>query len=182
MRTLNRKTHKNLTAESKTQLVVGVIIILAFFVFTKYVEVNAQLIPIPSMSSVTQVQNKNINTTTIKNDHKAPEMQILTTKLIEGKNVFRVKITDESGIKSCEIRYNGYASVKLADCVYDSNNIYKSLISAAPPSQTVQVYVKDPNGNSATGVKTFVVSPRPHMLDQISQTFSIVLRDLHLVS
>jgi hypothetical protein len=182
LRALNKANHKILIAESKMPLAFGLIIILVVFVFGNYVDANAQLIPIPSLSSEKQVQNKiNINSTAIKNDHKAPVMQILTTKLIQGKNVFKVKITDESGIKSCEIRYNGYGSAKIADCVYDDKNIYKSLISAAPPSQSVQVYAKDPNGNSATGVKTFIVGPRSQMLDQISDTFSQLLRDLHLI-
>ena len=109
-------------------------------------------------------------------------MQILTNKLVQGKNVFKVKIIEESGIKSCEIRYISSESFKTTECVYDKNNTYKALISAAAPSQTVQVYAKDPNGNSATGVKNFIVSPQPAILDQISNIFSHLLRSLHLVT
>ncbi len=153
--------------------------VLGFSVIINCIEVDAQLTSItPPPPAQTKVDNNQGHA--VRNDHKPPMMQILTNKLGQGKNVFKVKITDESGIKSCEILYISYGRNKIADCVYDDNNIYKALISAAAPSQTVQVYAKDPNGNSATGVKNFIVNPQPAVLGEISDIFLHLLHSLNL--
>ena len=180
MQDSNKENRRIISRRWKRLLLFSLTIVLGFFIFSNYIKTDAQLIPIPSPFTDTKVDNNKSNA--VANDHKPPMMQILTNKLVQGKNVFKVKIIEESGIKSCEIRYISYESFKTTECVYDKNNTYKALISAAAPSQTVQVYAKDPNGNSATGVKNFIVSPQPAILDQISNIFSHLLRSLHLVT
>jgi hypothetical protein len=180
LKALNKENHRIIFSGWKRLLLLSLTTVLGCIIFSNYIKADAQLIPIPPLSTDTKVDNNKSNA--FGNDHKPPMMQILTDKLTQGKNVFKVKIIDESGIKSCEIRYINYGSIKTTNCVYDKNDIYKALISAAAPSQTVQVYAKDPNGNSATGVKNFIVSPQPAILDQISNIFSHLLRSLHLVT
>jgi hypothetical protein len=174
LKTLNRENQR--IGGKKTLLSLG--LILWFFALSNYIKADAQFLPIPPSTTDLKVDDNKNNAT--ENDHEPPIIQILTNKLIQGKNVLRVKISDQSGIKSCEIHYISHESIKTVDCVNDQNDVYKALISAAVPSETIQVYAKDPNGNSATGVKKLIVNPQLTIPDQISNMLSSLVHNLHL--
>ncbi len=143
-----------------------------------YTKVYAQLFPMPPLFKDKKIDNDNNERRIIRNDEQPPTIQFLTTKLTQGKNVLRLKINDQSGIMQCEIRYATNESngrLKTADCVDDHDNIYKSLISSNPPSQVIQVYATDPNGNSATTIKNFVVTKQPTLSSFFSSIFSSLL-------
>jgi hypothetical protein len=148
------------------------------FIFSNYLKVDAQLLPIPPLSTDKKADNNNGKA--IGNDHQPPIIQILTNELIQGKNVFRVKIIEGSGIKSCEVKYSDHGSIKTADCVYDKNNVYKTLINANAPSQAVEIYARDPNGNSATIIKNLSVKGQLTALDFISNMVSHLLHSFRL--
>ena len=143
-----------------------------------YTKVCAQLFPMPPLFKDKKTDNDNHEGRIIRNDQQPPTIQFLTTNLTQGKNVLRLKITDQSGIMQCEIKYATNAAngkPKTADCVYDHDNIYKSLISSNPPSQVVEVYATDPNGNSATTIKNFVVTKQTTLSSFFSSIFSSLL-------
>src|SRR5207248_5085273 len=114
-----------LSLSSILLLLFAFISIVGFSIFSNYLKVDAQLLPIPPLS--TDKKDDNNNGKAIGNDHQPPIIQILTNELIQGKNVFRAKVIDESGIKSCEVKYSNHGSIKTADCVYDQNSVYKTL-------------------------------------------------------
>jgi hypothetical protein len=154
-----------------------ILLILGFSIFSNYAKIYAQLLPMPPLFTDKKTDSDKGNTG--RNDHQPPIVQFLTSKLTQGKNVFRIKIIDESGIKSCEIKYTNRGIFRTTDCVYDQNSIYKSLISATPPSQTVQVYARDFNGNSVTTIKNLNVNPGPSLPGFLSNIFATLFHNYH---
>ena len=63
----------------------------------------AQLIPLPPPSPSSNTIDK---TNQAPNDNKAPVIQPLTTEIKAGKSVFKVRISDESGLQLGQIKYS----------------------------------------------------------------------------
>jgi hypothetical protein len=128
----------------------------------------AQLFPIPPAMPDTKT------TQTIplgKNDHKPPMIEILTKYLYQGKNVFKVKLTDESGFKLREVKYVQNGLIKTTGLVRDQNDVYKALIVAQPPSAVVVVNADDIYGNRATSAKSFNVLAAQDIFSQLWNLF-----------
>lgn len=135
---------------------------------------SAQFVPLPPpspSSSSNTADPKNI----APDDHKAPIIDVITPNLKAGKNVFKVKLTDESGIQLGDIKYVHNGQIKVIDLVKDINDVYKALIDIQPPSRIVVIEAGDPNGNIATVVKEFSVSPASNIFQNIQEFFSGIL-------
>src|SRR5215218_10915902 len=63
-----------------------------------------------------------------ENDRMAPKIEILTSELHDGKNVFKVRITDESSLRTREVKYVHNGQLRVDGLFRDQNNVYKALI------------------------------------------------------
>ncbi|MGC2573629.1 MAG: hypothetical protein WA364_19105 [Candidatus Nitrosopolaris sp.] len=107
--------------------------------------------------------------------HEPPKVELLTKDLKQGKNVIRVNITSEAGINNCKVVYVRDSAKKVVDCVNDHNTVYKALINADPPSQTVEIYARDIYGDSTDNIEKLNVIPQPPILDLIWNSLSHIL-------
>ncbi len=128
----------------------------------------AQLFPLPPPMPDTKSGQ---TTQEGKNDHRPQIIEILTKYLYQGKNVFKVKITDESSFRLREVKYVQNGLIKTAGLVRDQNDVYKALIVAQPPSAVVVVNVDDMYGNRATSAKSFNVLAAPDIFSQLWNLF-----------
>ena len=65
---------------------------------------SAQFVPLPPPSPSTSSSSTEKNDLP-PDDHKVPIVEVMTSNLKPGKNVFKVKLTDESGIQLGDIKY-----------------------------------------------------------------------------
>ncbi len=132
----------------------------------------AQLIPLPPPSPSSNTIDK---TNQAPNDNKAPVIQPLTTEIKAGKSVFKVRISDESGLQLGQIKYVHDGRIVTADLVKEQNDVYKALIDVQPPSRIIIIDAADQNGNVATVVKEYSILPSPDILKGIEDFFSSII-------
>jgi hypothetical protein len=110
------------------------------------------------------------------NDRAPPVIEILTTELHEGKNVFRVRITDDSSLRTREIKYVHDGQLRVDGLFRDQNDVYKALIDIYPPSRIVQVTAGDANGNIVSDFEEYeITKPQDifsQIMDRLSQTLN----------
>ena len=109
------------------------------------------------------------------NDNKAPVIQPLTTEIKAGKSVFKVRISDESGLELGQIKYVHDGRIVTTDLVKEQNDVYKALIDVQPPSRIIVIDAADQNGNVATIVKEYTIMPGPDILKGIENFFSSII-------
>ena len=111
-----------------------------------------------------------------ENDRTPPHIEILTTELHEGKNVFKVRIADESSLRAREVKYVHNGQLRVDGLFKDQNNVYKALIDIQPPSRIVTVTASDANGNIASDFREYeITGPQDiisQIMDRISQTLN----------
>ena len=111
-----------------------------------------------------------------ENDRTPPHIEILTTELHEGKNVFKVRITDESSLQTREVKYVHNGQLRVDGLFRDQNNVYKALIDIQPPSRIVTVTAGDANGNMASDFREYEITGSQdvfsQIMDRISQTLN----------
>lgn len=149
---------------------IAILCFLTFFITAHFETAVAQFVPLPPPSPSNANSTDEVRRD--MKDNKAPIIDILSTSLKAGKNVFKAKITDESGIKLAEIKYVHNGIIKTVDFVKDPNNVYKALIDIQPPSRVIVIDAEDPNGNVATAVREYNVQIAPNVLQQIEDFFS----------
>jgi hypothetical protein len=142
---------------------------ITFGLLTHFGTVTSQFVPLPPPSPGAPASPDQQNR--VANDHQAPSIQVLTSALTSGKNVFKVRITDQSGVQVGDIRYVHNGQIKIVDLVKDLNNVYKALIDIQPPSKVIVVEASDPNGNAATAIKEYDVQPSPNIFQEIENFF-----------
>ncbi len=112
----------------------------------------------------------------VPNDRAPPAIEILTTELHEGKNVFKVRITDESSLRTREVKYVHDGQIRIDGLFRDQNNVYKALIDVHPPSRVVMVTAGDANGNIVSEYKEYEIGkPKDifsQIIDRLSQTLN----------
>jgi hypothetical protein len=96
-----------------------------------------------------------------------PSIGIMTKDLSEGKNVFRINISSEAPIENCKITFTKGDTKKTEDCVADRGTVFKALIDAKPPYQTVNIYARDIYGDSSSTVEKIQVVPTPPLFESI---------------
>jgi len=131
---------------------------------------SAQSIPLPPPSPSSNGSSQ--ETKVAANDREPPNIEILTTQLDEGKNVFKVKITDESSIQVREAKFVQNGQLTTVGLFRDQNDIYKALIDIHSPSRIVEVTAGDAKGNLATTYREYDIKAAPDLLTQISNAFS----------
>ena len=102
-----------------------------------------------------------------ENDRTPPHIEILTTELHEGKNVFNVRITDDSSLLTREVKYVHNGQLRLDGLFRDQNNVYKALIDIQPPSRIVTVTAGDANGNTASDFREYEIMGSQDIFSQI---------------
>jgi hypothetical protein len=111
----------------------------------------------------------------VENDRTPPEIEILTEELYAGKNVFRVRISDESSLRTREVKYVHEGQLRIDGLFRDRNDVYKTLIDIQPPSKIVVVTASDANGNIASDFKEYEITKSQNIFIQVrerlSQTF-----------
>ncbi|HEX2472226.1 MAG TPA: hypothetical protein VHJ59_05705 [Nitrososphaera sp.] len=109
-----------------------------------------------------------------ENDRTPPQIEILTTELHEGKNVFKVRITDESSLRTREVKYVHNGQLRVDGLFRDQNNVYKALIDIQPPSRVVLVTAGDANGNIVSEFGEYEITKSQdiftQVMDRLSQT------------
>jgi hypothetical protein len=104
-----------------------------------------------------------------------PIIEVMTDPLTEGKNVFRINITSEAPIEDCKITFKKDEIKKTEDCVKDTGSVFKALIDAKQPYQTVKVDARDLYGDSSTMVKKLQVLPKPSIEDALGSSWNHLL-------
>ncbi len=89
-----------------------------------------------------------------------PVIEFMNEVLRDGKNVFKINITSEAPIEVCKIKFTKGEVQKTVDCVKDTGTIYKALVDATQPSQTVYINASDIYGDSSSTVKKLRVLPQ----------------------
>jgi hypothetical protein len=135
---------------------------------------SGQFVPLPPPSPSTSSSSTEKGDLP-PDDHKVPTVEVMTSSLKAGKNVFKVKLTDESGIQHGDVKYVHNGEIIVVDLVKDLNDVYKALIDIQPPSRVVVIEAGDPNGNIATVVKEFSVNPGSNIIQDIQDFFSGIL-------
>lgn len=120
---------------------------------------NSQAFPIPPPAQPPASAPPQSEQIQFKNDTSPPKVEVLTTSLLEGGNVFKVRITDESPINIAQITFVQNGQVITESLIRDPNNIYKALIDAHQPSAVVIVNAVDVHGKKTSLVKYLDVTP-----------------------
>jgi hypothetical protein len=167
MRSLNRIRSNKFVIFSLLCFLIG------FSVFKNEQQSNAQVTPIPPPVQQPTPTPLHLDPSQFKNDTSSPIVEVLTTSLIEGGNVFKVKITDKSPINIAQITFIQKGQPVTESLVRDPNNVYKALIDARLPSAVVIVSAVDVHGKTASLVKYLNVTPLSNsVLVQITNFFS----------
>jgi hypothetical protein len=111
----------------------------------------------------------------VENDRAPPWVEILTTELHEGKNVFKVRITDESSLRTREVKYVHDGQLRIDGLFRDQNNVYKALIDIEPPSRIVVVTAGDANGNIVSDFREYQITESQDILTQVMGRLSQML-------
>ena len=165
-----------------TLLLLLCVAILLIYNNSIMVKVKAQLLPGPPLrTSDSQdtrdkenlVQNKQFLT-----EFQPPEIEFLTKALNEGKNVIKINVSSEAGIEDCKITFTKEQTKKTIDCIQDRGSIYKALIDAKPPSQTVEVHARDIYGDSSFSIEMLNVAIKPSLQSQIWNLLNGLLSSL----
>jgi hypothetical protein len=110
-----------------------------------------------------------------ENDQAPPQIEILTTELHEGKNVFEVRITDESSLRTREVKYVHNGQLRVDGLFRDQNNVYKALIDIQAPSRVVMVTAGDANGNLVSDFREYEIIESPDIFRQVVDELSQML-------
>jgi hypothetical protein len=110
-----------------------------------------------------------------QNDRTPPKIEILTTDLHEGKNVFKVRITDDSSLRTREVKYVHDGQLRVDGLFRDQNDVYKALIDIHSPSRIVEVTAGDANGNIVSAFREYQISKSQDILLQITDMLSQVI-------
>ena len=111
----------------------------------------------------------------VENDRAPPWVEILTTELHQGKNVFKVRITDESSLRTREVKYVHDGQLRVDGLFRDQNNVYKALIDIEPPSRIVLVTAGDANGNMVSDFREYQIAESQDILTQVMGRLSQML-------
>jgi hypothetical protein len=145
-----------------------IFLLLCFFIGFSISEneqqAKAQLVPISLPIQQPTTTHPNFEPTQLNNSTGSAVVQVLSTALIEGRNVFKVKITDKSDIMKAEIVYIRNGQPVTQQLVREPNNIYNALIDAHLPSTVVVTNVVELDGKTASVVKVLNVTPLPNSI------------------
>jgi hypothetical protein len=129
---------------------------------------SAQPIPVPPPFPENAPEKIRI----AENDRSPPKIEVLTTELHEGKNVFRVRITDDSSLTVREVKYVQNGQLRIDGLYRDQNDVYKALVDIQHPSRIVVVTAGDANGNVASTFREYDIVKSEDVFAQIIDMLS----------
>jgi hypothetical protein len=129
---------------------------------------SAQPIPVPPPFPENAPEKIKI----AENDRSPPKIEVLTTELHEGKNVFRVRITDDSSLTVREVKYVQNGQLRIDGLYRDQNDVYKALVDIQHPSRIVVVTAGDANGNVASTFREYDIVKSEDVFAQIIDMLS----------
>ncbi|HYY39869.1 MAG TPA: hypothetical protein VE692_01335 [Nitrososphaera sp.] len=152
------------------QLTVTLLLLMMAVSTTRYA--SAQSIPLlpPPFP-----ENRPQEESTDENNQSPPKIEILTTELHEGKNVFKVRITDDSSLLTREVKYVKDGQLTVAGLFRDQDNVYKALIDIKPPSRIVEVTVGDTKGNIVSDFGEYEITKSKDIFRQMIDILSQML-------
>jgi hypothetical protein len=145
-------------------LLTTICLIVTFPIFT--ISASAQFLPPPPPPPVSTLKNEHEELTSKETQFQLPkvfqppQVQVITEVLRDGKNVFRMNITSEAPIKDCKITFTSGDAKRTVDCVRDSGTVFKALIDAKQPYQTVYIQARDLYGDRSSTVEKLDVLPQ----------------------
>ena len=110
-----------------------------------------------------------------------PVIEFMNEDLRDGKNVFKINITSEAPIENCKIKFTKGEVQKTLDCVKDTGTIYKALIDAVQPYQTVYINASDIYGDSSSTVKKLRVLPQLTFAEVIWNSLSSTIESSKMI-
>ena len=127
---------------------VGMLFVIPFILstFLTYTEQSdAQLgpVPLPAPQLPLSSSSDKGGEDTDKTPSSPLTIQVINQQLNEGKNVVRIQVSPDRGINNCLMYYVIHSTSKIAQCVRESESIYKGLIEAEYPNQTIKVTASD---------------------------------------
>jgi hypothetical protein len=145
------------------------LLLLMIVVLSTVEHATAQSVPIlPPPFPENRPQEERI----AENDRTPPKIEILTTELHEGKNVFKVRITDDSSLRTREVKYVQDSQLTVDGLFRDQNDVYKALIDIKPPSRIVMVTAGDANGNIVSAFREYEITNSQDIFRQIIDMLS----------
>lgn len=123
------------------------------------ISASAQLLPPPVSDlniEIDEAQTKEMQFQ-FPTGYQPPNVEILTNVLRDGKNVFKVSITSEGPIRDCKITSAKGEQERTEERVKDSGTVYKALIDAKQPYQTVRIDVWEYADSSSTVEKLLTI-------------------------
>ncbi|MDQ6866085.1 MAG: hypothetical protein M3044_19945 [Thermoproteota archaeon] len=162
----------NLSKSNKFFIVLLLCFFIGYSISGNEQQADAQITPIPPPAQQPKPTPLHLEPSQFKNDTNSPILEVLTTSMIEGGNVFRVKITDEAPITTAQITFVQNGQLVTQGLVRDPNNVYKALIYVHSPSAVVVTSAFDVHGKTASVVKYLDVTPLPKSIHaQITNFF-----------
>jgi hypothetical protein len=132
-------------------------LLVVFFIFSNSINVNAQpagtALTHPSDAKASDKDKLTENSNIFAPTHTPPNVEFLTKDLKEGKP----------------------GGAKTVDCVNDAGTVYKALIDAYTPTQSIEIYVRDIYGDSTSSIKELKVVPGTSVLNLIWSSLSRLL-------
>jgi hypothetical protein len=168
-----------------TDFLIGTIIILVLgsvaFDNVFISNAGAQAPPLlPPPSSFSSPSNSNHNLRIAPNDTNPPKVEILSKDFTEGNNRVFVIVTDESDLRSLEVRYVNNGDIVSSDLIKDQGDQYFGLVKVEPPSCVLDFEITDAANNTASIAKEFKVSPQGNIFDQLWAWFKGFLSNFGL--
>jgi hypothetical protein len=148
------------------RILIAVLLLVAVISMAGYA--RAQPIPVPPPFPENNPEEARI----AENDRNPPKIEVLTTELHEGKNVFRVRITDESSLTVREVKYVQDGQLKVDGLFRDQNDVYRALVDIKQPARIVVITAGDANGNLASTYEEYDVIKSDDIFAQIMDMLS----------
>ncbi len=159
-------------------LIATAIIVVCSFAFGNFIISNASaqgppLLPPPATLISPSSGNSNLHIA--PNDTTPPKVEIISKEFTEGNNQIVVRVTDESDLRSLEVRYVSDGDIIASDLIKDKGDQYFGLIKVQPPSCVLDFEITDAANNTASIAQEFPVKPKGNIFDQLWAWFQGLL-------
>jgi hypothetical protein len=184
-----RRLRPSIRLPSMWVLTTSIICILAMsLLFTPSLSAQVLPPPVPNLNveddDKNQIREKEFQ---FPKAFQPPVIEFMNEVLRDGKNVFKINITSEAPIENCKIKFIIGEVQKTVDCVKDTGTIYKALVDATQPDQTVFINASDIYGDSSSTFKKLTVLPQLTFTEAIWNSLSsmidsskIIVQDTYL--
>jgi hypothetical protein len=148
-------------------LVISLLLLIGYSIFETGPTAYSQIVPLPPPAQQPVLSNRpnsvpnrpNSVPNQFNNETSLPVIEVGNASLVEGGNVFKVKILDESPITTAWITYVQNGQIVTQNLVKDPQNIYKALIYVHPPAAVIITSAYDVHGKTASVVRYLDVTP-----------------------